>query len=101
MIMRMWRGWTRKGRDAEAYDEMLRSEILPGIHRIEGYKGTWLLRRDAGDEVEFVTITTWDSWKAIEEFAGDRNSSVIYPKAVPLLTRYDEHSEHYEGTWMP
>ena len=40
---------------------MLREEILPGIHRIPGYRGTWLLRRNAGDEVEFVTITTWDS----------------------------------------
>jgi heme-degrading monooxygenase HmoA len=102
MIMRIWHGWTRRGEDAEAYDSMLRNEILPGIHRIKGYKGTWLLRRNSGDdEVEFVTITTWDSWEAIEEFAGKgRTGSVIYPKAAALLTRHDEHSEHFEATWV-
>lgn len=102
MIMRIWHGWTRKGKNATEYDEMLRSEVLPAIHRIAGYKGTWLLRRDSGEEVEFVTITTWDSWEAIEEFAGKgRNNSVIYPKAAELLTRHDEHSEHFEAVWVP
>jgi len=102
MIMRIWHGWTRRGEDAEAYDAMLQSEILPGIHRIDGYRGAYLLRRDDGDEVEFITITTWDSWDAIRAFAGDsKTGAVIYPKAHALLTRFDEHSEHYEGTWVP
>jgi heme-degrading monooxygenase HmoA len=102
MIMRIWHGWTQRGENAETYDQMLRNEILPGIHRIDGYKGTWLLRRDSGDEVEFVTITTWDSWQAIEEFAGaDRTGSVIYPDAARLLTRHDERSEHFDATWVP
>lgn len=102
MIMRVWHGWTRKGADADSYEQMLRDEILPGIHRIAGYKGTWLLRRDAGEEVEFVTMTTWDSWKAIEEFAGgDRSRSVIDPRAARLLTRHEEHSKHFEGVWVP
>jgi heme-degrading monooxygenase HmoA len=101
MIMRVWHGWT-KAKDADAYDAMLRNEILPGIHRIQGYGGTWLLRRQAGEEVEFVTITTWDSWKAIEEFAGKgRSKSVIYPKAEHLLTRHDEQSVHFDATWVP
>jgi antibiotic biosynthesis monooxygenase (ABM) superfamily enzyme len=82
---------------------MLKNEILPGIHRIPGYLGAHLLRRDSGnDEVEFITITTWDSWDAIREFAGgDGSTSVIYPKVNDLLTRFGEHSEHYEGTWVP
>jgi heme-degrading monooxygenase HmoA len=102
MIMRIWHGWTRRGEDAEAYDAMLQSEILPGIHRIDGYRGSYLLRRDDGDEVEFITITTWDSWDAIREFAGDsKTGAVIYPKAHALLTRFDEHSAHYDATWVP
>jgi heme-degrading monooxygenase HmoA len=101
MIMRIWHGWTRRGEDAEAYDTMLKNEILPGIHRIDGYQGSYLLRRDSGDEVEFITITTWDSWDAIREFAGDGNTgAVIYPKAHALLTRFDERSEHYDATWV-
>jgi len=102
MIMRIWHGWTRR-EDADTYHAMLQTEILPGLHRINGYLGTHVLRRDSGnDEVEFITITTWDSWDAIREFAGaDGTTSVIYPKAHELLTRFDEHSEHYEGTWVP
>jgi hypothetical protein len=80
---------------------MLENEILPAIHRISGYKGAHLLRRDCGDEVEFITITTWDSWDAIREFAGDgKTGAVIYPKAHALLTRFDEHSERYDATWV-
>ena len=41
MIMRIWHGWTRRGDDAETYDRMLRDEILPGIHRIDGYRGSF------------------------------------------------------------
>ena len=99
-IMRVWHGWTAP-ENADAYEEMLRTEILPGIHRIEGYAGAFLLRRDDGDEVEFITITTWDSWEAIERFAGaGRTGSVIYPKAHDLLTRFDEQSTHYAATWV-
>ena len=103
MIMRIWHGWTRRGKDAETYDRMLRQEILPGIHRIRGYEGAWLLRRDSGDdEVEFVTITTWSTWKAIEEFAGKgRSTPVIVPAAEKLLTRHDATSEHFEAVWVP
>ena len=101
MIMRVWHGWT-KTKDAEEYNRLLRDEILPGIHHIKGYGGSWVLRRAAGDEVEFVTITTWDSWDAIEEFAGKgRTKSVIHPKAAHLLTRHDEQSVHFDAAWVP
>ena len=101
MIMRVWHGWT-KTKDADEYDRLLRDEILPGIHRIKGYGGSWVLRRVAGDEVEFVTITTWDSWAAIEEFAGKgRTKSVIHPKAAHLLARHEEQSMHFDAAWVP
>jgi len=43
---------------------MLRSEILPGIHRVAGFRGATLLRRPDGEEVEFVTITLFDDLDA-------------------------------------
>ena len=44
----------------------------------------------------------WDSWEAIERFAGKgRTASVIHPAAADLLTRHDERSEHFEGVWVP
>ncbi|MGA2855693.1 MAG: hypothetical protein ABSE40_02425 [Candidatus Sulfotelmatobacter sp.] len=59
MISRLWHGWTTR-ENADAYERLLRAEILPGIHRVRGFKGAELLRRDANhqsanQEVEFVT----------------------------------------------
>lgn len=100
-IMRVWHGWT-PAENADAYEALLRSEILPGIHRIDGYGGAFLLRRDGGAEVEFVTITTWASWEAIERFAGEGHTGAVVPEtARALLSRFDEHSEHYLGSWVP
>jgi heme-degrading monooxygenase HmoA len=96
MISRVWHGWTKR-EDADTYERMLRATILPGIHRVPGYRGADLLRRDAGDEVEFVTVTLFDSMDAVRAFAGaDYERAVIHADARSLLTRYDERSMHYE-----
>ncbi len=50
MIGRLWRGWTTT-ENADAYEELLRTRILPGIHRVDGYQGAYLLRRDVGEGV--------------------------------------------------
>jgi antibiotic biosynthesis monooxygenase (ABM) superfamily enzyme len=60
MIGRIWHGYT-KPEHADAYEAMLKPELLPGISKVKGYKGSYLLRRDAGAEVEFTTIMLWDS----------------------------------------
>jgi|ERR1043166_8417406 heme-degrading monooxygenase HmoA len=96
MISRIWHGWTKR-KDADAYEALLRADVLPGIGRVKGYHGAYLLRRDAGDEVEFVTITVFDDMDAVRGFAGEEYTrAVIHPTAGKLLTHYDEHSAHYE-----
>jgi antibiotic biosynthesis monooxygenase (ABM) superfamily enzyme len=97
MIARIWHGWT-KPTDAEAYENMLRDEILPGIARrnIPGYRGAELFIHEDGDDTEFVTLLRFDSMAAVKIFVGnDENRPVIYPKAEPLLTRMDGRSQHY------
>ena len=101
MIVRIWHGWTKR-QDADAYAAILRDEILPGIHRIAGYRGAYALRKDNGDETEFVTLTTWESMDAVNEFAGpSQTHAVIDPRADALLTRFEEHAVNYEGEWVP
>jgi len=96
MISRIWHGWT-KAQDADEYERMLLADMLRGIARVAGYHGAYLLRRDAGDEVEFVTITQFDDLDAVRAFAGeDYTRAVIHPPARKLLTRFDERSVHYE-----
>ena len=96
MIGRLWHGWTTRG-NAAAYEALLRGDVLPGIHRVSGYRGALLLRRDAGNEVEFVTLTLFDSMEAVRAFAGkDHEVAVVPPKARQLLSRFDLRSVHYE-----
>ncbi len=96
MISRIWHGWTSPA-NADAYQKLLMEKILPGIHRVAGHRGATLLRRDATHEVEFVTITYFDSMEAVRAFAGaDYEVAVVPPEARKLLSHFDERAAHYE-----
>jgi len=96
VIARVWHGWTSPP-NADAYEEFLRTKMFPSIHRVPGYLGADLLRRDAGDEIAFVTITRFESLESVRAFAGeDYEQAVVEPEARALLSHFDERSEHYE-----
>ncbi len=64
---------------------------------IRGFKGIQLLRRELGEEIEFVTIMLFDSPEAVREFAGeDYEMAVVPEKARAVLSHFDERSQHYE-----
>jgi heme-degrading monooxygenase HmoA len=102
MISRIWHGWTTE-RDADKYESLLRADILPGILRIRGYTGAYLLRRDAAnDEVEFITMTQFTDINAVIAFAGkDYERAVIPPAAHKLLSHYDARAAHYQTLLTP
>ena len=96
MIERVWHGWIEPDK-ADAYQHFLQHELLPGAHAIPGYFGARVLRRPAGDEVEFMTITRFASIEAIRAFAGeDAELAHIAPRARELLSRWEERTAHYE-----
>jgi hypothetical protein len=98
MISRIWHGWTEP-ENADAYENLLRGEIFERIvgRAIDGFTGIDLLRRDHGDEVEFVTIMWFTSLAAVERFAGtDYEVAVVPPAARALLLRFDARSAHYQ-----
>lgn len=96
MIVRIWHGYT-KPEHADPYEAMLKPELLPGIGMAKGYRGSYLLRRDLGAEVEFITIMLWVSIDAIRAVAGpDYETAVIPDERRKYLTRYDAKSSHYE-----
>lgn len=103
MISRVWHGWTTR-ENAGAYEKLLRTEIFAGIAKrsIHGYRGIQLLRRDAPDGVELVTIMWFDSLDAVRAFAGDDYEvAVVPPKARQLLSRFDSRSAHYQVVEAP
>lgn len=98
MISRIWHGWTTLG-NADIYEALLKEEIFVGIQNrhIRGFRGIQLLRRQTGDEVEFVTIMAFDSLDAVREFAGEDYGAAVVPEAArAVLSRFDERSQHYE-----
>ena len=100
MILRIWHGRTTP-ENAAAYEELVVEENYDTIAEEtgEGYRGFELARREDGDEVEYVTVTRFDSWDAVDSFAGDdrdRDEAYVPPAARELLVDYDETVEHYE-----
>lgn len=97
MIARVWHGYT-KPEHADAYEAMLKPELLPGISQAKGYKGSYLMRRNVGGEVEFITILLWDSIENLRLAAGhaDYETAIIPEERRKYLARYDAKAAHYE-----
>lgn len=98
MITRLWHGWTAPEK-ADRYERLLREEIVPDIasRDLDGYRGFQLLRRDAGDEVEFVTLLSFESMDGVRAFAGnDPGAAYVPPEAREVLSRFDDRVRHYE-----
>ena len=95
MIARHWRGWT-KPQDADAYESLLTTKVLPGLRAIPGYRGGYVLRSDDPTESEFVVINLFDSLESVKAFAGpDYRSAVFEPEARALLSRIEPIANHY------
>ncbi|MEM8961477.1 MAG: antibiotic biosynthesis monooxygenase [Acidobacteriota bacterium] len=97
-IRRIWRGWTTPA-NADTYQALLHDEVLPGIaaKEIPGYRSIDVLRRDVGDEVEFMTVMTFDSLDNVIDFQGEDYERAYVPDAAQrVLKRWDARSAHYE-----
>jgi heme-degrading monooxygenase HmoA len=101
MIGRFWRGWATP-QHAQAYEELFRLSILPGLQRIDGFAGAYVLHKDAGEEVEIMTITLFESLEAIRAFAGDEpDMAHITTEARQLLSHFEHTVTHYEVVLAP
>src|SRR5262245_45472642 len=98
MIIRFWRGWTTRA-NADRYEAVLRDEVFPSIFakRIAGFEGIQLMRREVGDEVEFMTAMRFRSLDAVRAFAGaDYEAAYVVPNAHAVLSRYEKRAAHFE-----
>ncbi|MFN2432801.1 MAG: antibiotic biosynthesis monooxygenase [Gemmatimonadota bacterium] len=101
MICRLWHGWTSETA-ADAYETLLRTQVLPGIRRVAGYRGAYLLRAEVPEGVEFVTLTLFESMSAVRAFAGEDHEAAVVPaEARKLLSRFDARSRHYGVVVQP
>ncbi len=97
MIARIWHGVTAAAK-ANEYVEYLKVSELSDYAKTDGNRGVYLLRRVAGNEAHFLTLTFWDSEQALQQFgAEDIERERYYPKDAefllkfePLLVKHDE-----------
>lgn len=97
MIGRVWHGWTTPAR-ADDYESLLRTEVFPGIlaRGVPGFRRIELFRREAGAEVEFMTVMWFDDHDAVRGFAGDdAEAAYVPPAARRVLARFDARAQHY------
>ncbi len=97
-VKRIWRGWTTLER-ADDYQRVLLGEVVPGIEAkgIPGLRSFDVSRRTRGDEVEFLTVMTFDSLQSVIDFQGEDYERAYVPDvARRVLKRWDDVAAHYE-----
>lgn len=97
-IKRVWHGWTTK-ENADSYQKILKTKVLPSIEakNIPGYKKIEVLRTELEDEVEFVTIMTFESLQNVIDFQGENYKRSYVPDvAQKVLKRWDQEAAHYD-----
>ena len=97
-IKRIWHGWTTH-ENASSYRELLHDVVFPRIEakNIPGYIGVELLRRDLEDEVEFITIMTFESLDNVIQFQGEDYARCYVPEeARQVLKHWDPFASHFE-----
>ena len=97
-IKRVWHGWTTPAK-ADTYESLLLNEVIPGIKAkaIPGYRGIEVLRQHHENEVEFVTIMTFEALQNVIDFQGEDYKHAYVPAvAQQVLKRWDQESAHYE-----
>jgi hypothetical protein len=103
MIARHWRGATAP-ENADAYEALLKTKVLPELAEIEGYRGGYVLRRDVPEarEVEFIVINLFDSLESVKRFAGPQYAVAVFePEARVLLKRAEPLAAHFEVRHAP
>jgi heme-degrading monooxygenase HmoA len=96
VIARMWRGWARADQ-ADAYEAHYQTEVRESLEKVPGFIAARLLRREVGDEVEFVSLTFFDDLDALRAFAGALyETAVVADEARQVLVRYDDTVTHYD-----
>jgi heme-degrading monooxygenase HmoA len=96
MIARTWKGAVRR-EDGDAYARYMQDTGVPGYASTPGNAGVWMLRRDVGEQTEFVMFTLWESIDAVRAFAGpDVETAVFYPEDDRYLIERDLTATHHE-----
>ncbi len=96
MITRIWHGKT-KAQDADAYLAYIQQTGLKDYSATPGIVSAKILRKIEGDTCHFYTVTEWESFDSIRQFAGDDfEKARYYEEDKKYLLELEETVNHYE-----
>ncbi|MGH7935455.1 MAG: antibiotic biosynthesis monooxygenase [Chthoniobacterales bacterium] len=96
MIARLWSARTSSAQSTR-YLEHFWQAVVPTLRKFEGYLSASVLVRPHRDMVEILVVTVWQSFQAIDAFAGpDHETAIVASEAAALLADYDRRVRHYE-----
>ena len=119
MIARLWSARTTPALSS-SYLNHFEQAVHPQLRELQGFLGATVFTRplpehdpvipslpaqagetrnlsSAPNAIEILVTTYWDSFPAIDAFAGaDRDSAVVAAAAAALLTGFDRRVRHYE-----
>ncbi len=82
-IKRIWHSWTTF-ENADRYLNLLHDGVFPGIEakKIPSYLSIELLRQNLVDEVEFITIMTFQTLQNVIDFQGEDYTQCYMPEKL-------------------
>lgn len=96
MITRVWHGST-KAINKDRYLEFLIDSGVVNYKNAPGNLSVEIWRRVEGDICHFWTVTKWDSYDSIRNFAGDDlEKAKYYPEDSDFLLEFEENVMHCE-----
>ncbi len=96
MITRIWHGIT-KAKDADAYLKYIEDTGIKKYRNVKGNLSAKILRRIENDICHFLTVTEWDSYESIKQFAGeDFEKARYYQEDKRYLLEFEDKVIHYE-----
>ena len=96
IITRIWHGRTRAD-DAEEYQQFVIATGVPDYKSVLGNLGVEIWRRIEGEVCHFWTVTKWDSYESIKEFAGEEfERAKYYDEDANYLLEFESNVIHCE-----
>jgi heme-degrading monooxygenase HmoA len=96
MIARTWSARTTPALSG-SYQRHFEQHVQPQLRELKGFLGATVGTRAKADVVEILVTTFWQSFSAIDAFAGpERETAVVAPEAAALLRDFDKRVRHYE-----
>lgn len=101
MIMRIWHGVSEEAL-SDAYGQYIEETGIPMYQAHKGNLGVYLLRRIKDGKAEFYLLSMWDSYEAIQAFAGpDIDKATYFDKDKDYLIEMEPNVSHFEVLMGP